>query len=174
MEAHFGQSDRVCGEAAGLGGEEEEEEDADDDEEKWGPRLSILLSLSTLAGSSHHSMARVVRERCLPHPLPESIFPHPSSLPPSLPPSLPLFFPQNNNCFLVKRGRTARVGSVQFSNEPFNLMKKNSFKNSGLANSKAIDLSVVEGGKHGPKIVMSSKVGREGGREGGYNKIRLL
>lgn len=64
---------------------------------------------------------------------------------------------KNNNSFLVKRGRTARVGSVQFSTEPFNLMKKNSFKNSGLANSKAIDLSVVEGGKHGPKIVMASK-----------------
>ena len=33
-----------------------------------------------------------------------------------------------------------------------------SFKNSGLANSKALDVSVVEGGKHGPKIVFSSKV----------------
>jgi len=61
---------------------------------------------------------------------------------------------------------------VQFSSEPFNLAKKNSFKNSGLANSKAVDLSVVEGGKYGPKITMATKVGRgeggsEGGREGG-------
>lgn len=64
VEAHFGQSDRVCGEGQrGLGGEEEEEEAADDDGEKEAPRLSILLSLSILAGSSHHSMARVVRER---------------------------------------------------------------------------------------------------------------
>ena len=66
------------------------------------------------------------------------------------------------------------MGSVQFSTEPFNLMKKNSFKNSGLANSKAIDLSVVEGGKHGPKIVMASKVGREGGREGGRSKGKMI
>ncbi|TFJ82385.1 hypothetical protein NSK_006296 [Nannochloropsis salina CCMP1776] len=64
---------------------------------------------------------------------------------------------KNNNCFLTKRGRTARVGGVQFSSEPFNLAKKNSFKNSGLANSKAVDLSVAEGGKYGPKITMATK-----------------
>ncbi len=48
---------------------------------------------------------------------------------------------KNNNSFLHKVGRTNRSGAVQFSSEPGNLMSVNSFKYSGLANSKTIDIS---------------------------------
>ena len=48
---------------------------------------------------------------------------------------------KNNNAFLVKRGKkTSRCGAVQFSKERGNLLNVNSFKYSGLANSKAIDI----------------------------------
>ena len=60
---------------------------------------------------------------------------------------------KDNNSFLHKRGRTSRSGAVQFSNEPGNLMNVNSFKFSGLANSKAVDVS----GKK--RITLSLKVG---------------
>jgi large subunit ribosomal protein L28e len=60
---------------------------------------------------------------------------------------------KNNNAFLQKRGRTARSGAVQFSSERGNLMNVNSFKYSGLANSKAIDISIGAGG-----ITLSQKV----------------
>jgi large subunit ribosomal protein L28e len=49
---------------------------------------------------------------------------------------------KDNNSFLHKRARTSRAGGVQFSSEPGNLLSVNSFKYSGLANSKAIDISV--------------------------------
>lgn len=49
---------------------------------------------------------------------------------------------KNNNAFLHKSGNVAaRTHSVQFSCEPGNLLNVNSFKYSGLANSKAIDIS---------------------------------
>ena len=55
---------------------------------------------------------------------------------------------RNNNSFLVKRGgggpkcgNTSRAGSVQFSCEPGNLMGVNSYKYSGIANSKAVGIS---------------------------------
>jgi large subunit ribosomal protein L28e len=51
---------------------------------------------------------------------------------------------KNNNAFLVKRNRTSRDGAVQFSSEPGNLLNVNSFKYSGLANSKAVDVSVKD------------------------------
>ena len=49
---------------------------------------------------------------------------------------------KNNNAFLHKRFHTKRAGAVQFSSEPGNLLSVNSFKYSGIANSKTIDLSV--------------------------------
>ena len=48
---------------------------------------------------------------------------------------------RDNNSFLVKRGRTDRNGAVQFSKEPGNLLNVNSFKYSGIANSKTVDIS---------------------------------
>ena len=50
---------------------------------------------------------------------------------------------KDNNSFLTKRGRDPRSGPVQFSSEPGNLLGVNSFKYSGLANSKAAGLSIV-------------------------------
>ena len=60
---------------------------------------------------------------------------------------------KDNNSFLVKRGRDARIGPVQFSKEPGNLLGVNSFKYSGIANSKSIDLSAGDDG-----ITLSLKV----------------
>jgi large subunit ribosomal protein L28e len=49
---------------------------------------------------------------------------------------------KNNNSFLHKRGEPAsRVGAVQFSAEPGNLLAANSFKYSGVANYKTVDVS---------------------------------
>lgn len=49
---------------------------------------------------------------------------------------------RKNNAFLYKSGNVAaRSLSVQFSSEPGNLLSVNSFKYSGLANSKTIDIS---------------------------------
>jgi large subunit ribosomal protein L28e len=45
---------------------------------------------------------------------------------------------KDNNSFLVKRGRTARLGAVQFSKEPGNLLGVNSFKYSGIATAQPI------------------------------------
>lgn len=48
---------------------------------------------------------------------------------------------RNNNSFLYKRGNVAaRSHSVQFSSEPGNLLSVNSFKYSGIANTKTIDI----------------------------------
>jgi hypothetical protein len=48
---------------------------------------------------------------------------------------------RDNNSFMVKRERTSRAGAVQFSSEPGNLLNAHSFKYSGLANNRAIDIS---------------------------------
>jgi large subunit ribosomal protein L28e len=45
---------------------------------------------------------------------------------------------RDNNSFLIKRGRTNRGGSVQFSSEPGNLLNVNTFKYSGIANNNVI------------------------------------
>ncbi|KAJ3215402.1 hypothetical protein HDU67_000447 [Dinochytrium kinnereticum] len=47
---------------------------------------------------------------------------------------------KNNSCFLVKRN------GVQFSREAGNLTNKNSFKYSGVANSKAVGISAAAKG----------------------------
>ncbi len=49
---------------------------------------------------------------------------------------------KNSHAFLHKRGQTKRSGAVQFSNDPGNLLNVNSFKYSGIANSKSVDISV--------------------------------
>lgn len=48
---------------------------------------------------------------------------------------------RDNNSFLVKRERTSRAGSVQFSSEPGNVLSVNTYKYSGLANEKSIDVT---------------------------------
>lgn len=69
------------------------------------------------------------------------------------------------NCFQQKRnGQTKRSGTVTLSREPGNLTCENSFKYSGLANKKAVDISCTEEVKEGQppkyKIVMQKKVPR--------------
>mmetsp|Transcript_8023 Transcript_8023/g.8170 ORF Transcript_8023/g.8170 Transcript_8023/m.8170 type:complete len:148 (-) Transcript_8023:51-494(-) len=49
-----------------------------------------------------------------------------------------------NHCFLHKQQKTKRLGAVQFSCEPGNLMSVNTLKYSGIANSKTIDLSTTK------------------------------
>jgi len=69
---------------------------------------------------------------------------------------------KDGNCFMRKKGNTAKRGGVMmFSAEPTNLMSINSFKNSGIANSKAIGFTMEEGetaGKKDVKIAMILKV----------------
>ncbi|KAF9897166.1 60S ribosomal protein L28, partial [Lobosporangium transversale] len=48
---------------------------------------------------------------------------------------------KNNNSFLVKRN------GVQFSSEAGNLLNKNSFKYSGLANKKTVDITAAPSGR---------------------------
>jgi large subunit ribosomal protein L28e len=63
---------------------------------------------------------------------------------------------RDNNSFLVKRGNTRRDGSVQFSKEPGNLLNVNTFKYSGIANQRTIDLSTAGGDR--PYVVLKQKV----------------
>ena len=65
---------------------------------------------------------------------------------------------RDNNCFLHKRGRTSREGSVQFSSEPGNLMNVNTFKFSGVANNKTIDLKIAKDDKKRSRVVLTKKV----------------
>ncbi|KAG0248111.1 60S ribosomal protein L28 [Mortierella polycephala] len=65
---------------------------------------------------------------------------------------------KNNNSFLVKRS------GVQFSSEAGNLLNQNSFKCSGLANKKTIDVSAAPSGRG---IVVSTKTSK------GVNKVTL-
>jgi len=52
---------------------------------------------------------------------------------------------KNNNSFMRKvNGRTRRSGSVRFSVERGNLTSRSTYKYSGLANSKTIDISATE------------------------------
>ena len=55
---------------------------------------------------------------------------------------------KKNNRFLVKRD------GAQFSGEPFNLKNQNSFKYSGLANTRAVNVALSKDGK---KVELSSK-----------------
>ena len=60
----------------------------------------------------------------------------------------------------MKRGNTRRDGSVQFSSEPGNLLNVNTFKYSGIANQRTIDLSTVAGDKR-PYVVLKKRVSSE-------------
>jgi len=60
---------------------------------------------------------------------------------------------RDNNSFLVKRNRTSRNGAVQFSSEPGNILNVNTFKYSGIANTRTIDIAQVN-----DTVVMKTKV----------------
>lgn len=48
---------------------------------------------------------------------------------------------RDNNSFMVKRERTNRSGQVMFSKEAGNIMSVNTFKYSGVANKRNIDIA---------------------------------
>ncbi len=59
----------------------------------------------------------------------------------SIPDSLTWSLINQNNSFMVKRnGRTRRTGSIRFSKEAGNLTSLSTFKYSGLANTRTIDV----------------------------------
>ena len=60
---------------------------------------------------------------------------------------------KDNNAFLMKRERSHRSGQVMFTKDPKNLMSVNTFKYSGLVNSKAVGINVSD-----KNIVLTVKV----------------
>mmetsp|Transcript_1886 Transcript_1886/g.4658 ORF Transcript_1886/g.4658 Transcript_1886/m.4658 type:complete len:153 (+) Transcript_1886:122-580(+) len=56
-----------------------------------------------------------------------------------------------------KNGRTKRSGAVSFSNEPGNVKSLNLFKYSGLANSKAADISCTDDNRASLFVKTASK-----------------
>ncbi|KAI1296184.1 hypothetical protein EDD11_007514 [Mortierella claussenii] len=73
---------------------------------------------------------------------------------------------KNNNSFLVKRS------GVQFSSEAGNLLNKNSFKYSGLANNKTVDISAAPSGRG--VVVATKKSGVPAYKiSKGINKVTL-
>jgi len=72
---------------------------------------------------------------------------------------------KNNSFMRKKNGRTARSGSVRFSVERGNLASRSTYKYSGLANSKTIDISATDDSKtiltlKTKKAVSSGKSGK--------------
>lgn len=62
---------------------------------------------------------------------------------------------RNNNAFLKKRnGKTSRTGAVQFSTEKGNIKSISSFKYSGIANNKTVDIVTEATANYGPKGVL--------------------
>lgn len=59
---------------------------------------------------------------------------------------------RNRNCFLVKRN------GIQLTSEPGNVMNKNSFQYSGIANDKSIDISIDEADEDPKMIKLSMKL----------------
>ncbi|KAF8954195.1 60S ribosomal protein L28, partial [Entomortierella lignicola] len=73
---------------------------------------------------------------------------------------------KNNNSFLVKRS------GVEFSSEAGNLLNKNSFKFSGIANNKTIDVSAAASGRG--VVVATKKTSVPAYKLAkGYNKVTL-
>ena len=79
---------------------------------------------------------------------------------------------RNNNSFLVKRD------GVQFSSEPFNVKNVNSYKFSGLANSRAIDLQQVKvsakNGNIDTRVKMTLKRGKNARKPAASTASSLL
>jgi large subunit ribosomal protein L28e len=72
---------------------------------------------------------------------------------------------KNNNSFMRKKsGRTSRSGSVRFSVEPGNLTSRSTYKYSGLANSKTIDISST--GDNRAALTLKTKKAATSGKSG--------
>jgi large subunit ribosomal protein L28e len=72
---------------------------------------------------------------------------------------------KNNNSFMRKvNGRTSRSGSVRFSVERGNLMSRSTYKYSGLANSKTIDISPTEDNR--ATLTLKTKKAVNSGKKG--------
>eukprot|EP00904_Undaria_pinnatifida_P011243 jgi/Undpi1/7249/HiC_scaffold_22.g09722.m1 len=72
---------------------------------------------------------------------------------------------RSNTCFLYKRnGQTKRSGKVVLTSEPNNLMSVNSYKYSGLANSKAVGIEFAQDAKGRPCASMSLKSSKNGNK----------
>lgn len=73
---------------------------------------------------------------------------------------------KNNNSFMRKKnGQTRRSGAIRFSVERGNLMSRSTYKYSGLANSKTIDISATSDNRAAltiktKKAVSSGKSGK--------------
>lgn len=86
---------------------------------------------------------------------------------------------RGNNAFLVKRGRTRRDGAVQFSKEPGNLLQVNSFKYSGIANARTVDISEVKvqgadkKAKPACRVVMTKKNYKKGASKPAKSNTRI-
>eukprot|EP00619_Florenciella_sp_RCC1007_P006796 CAMPEP_0205923582 /NCGR_PEP_ID=MMETSP1325-20131115/16459_1 /ASSEMBLY_ACC=CAM_ASM_000708 /TAXON_ID=236786 /ORGANISM="Florenciella sp., Strain RCC1007" /LENGTH=159 /DNA_ID=CAMNT_0053291821 /DNA_START=33 /DNA_END=512 /DNA_ORIENTATION=+ len=85
------------------------------------------------------------------------------------PDSLTWMLVKKQNCFLQKRnGNTKRSGTVVLSSEPGNLKNLNSYKYSGLCNSKAIKMAVEEEeteGKTKVTVSMGLKIKKNCGKK---------
>ena len=78
---------------------------------------------------------------------------------------------KNNNSFMRKKsGRTSRSGSVRFSVESGNLTSLSTYKYSGLANSKTIDISSTDDNR-AALTLKTKKAGTSG--KGGKAAIAL-
>ncbi|KAL7549134.1 hypothetical protein ACHAWF_012403 [Thalassiosira exigua] len=72
---------------------------------------------------------------------------------------------KNNNSFMRKvNGRTSRSGSVRFSVERGNVMSRSTYKYSGLANSKTIDISPTEDNR--AALTLKTKKAVNSGKKG--------
>ncbi|CAN0236205.1 unnamed protein product [Pylaiella littoralis] len=72
---------------------------------------------------------------------------------------------RSNTCFLYKRnGQTKRSGKVVLTSEPNNLTNVNSYKYSGLANSKAVGIEFDEDKKGRPCASMTLKSSKNGNK----------
>lgn len=72
---------------------------------------------------------------------------------------------RSNTCFLYKRnGQTKRSGKVVLTSEPNNLMSVNSYKYSGLANTKAVGIEFDQDVKGRPCASMSLKSSKNGNK----------
>ncbi|CAM9575317.1 unnamed protein product [Ectocarpus sp. 6 AP-2014] len=72
---------------------------------------------------------------------------------------------RRNTCFLYKRnGQTKRSGKVVLTAEPNNLTNVNSYKCSGLANSKAVGIQFAKDAKDRPCAAMTLKSSKNGSK----------
>jgi len=77
---------------------------------------------------------------------------------------------KNNNCFLKKvNGRSKRSGTMRFSVEKGNLRSLSSYKHSGLANSKTVDISCTENNQ----AVLSTKTASKSASRSASSEIPI-